>query len=78
MGHDGIPSGPHYVAAARFDLALAHLGQGDLEAVGEHLAPVLQSTEAGKGPARAGRGIRTPLLWCATHNCFLPRILLIR
>ena len=35
-----------YLAAARFDLALAHLGRGDLEAVGEHLAPVLQSTEA--------------------------------
>jgi hypothetical protein len=35
-----------YLAAARFDLALAHLGRSDLEAVGEHLAPVLQSTEA--------------------------------
>jgi hypothetical protein len=36
-----------YIAAARFGLALAHLGRSDLEAVGEHLAPVLQSTEAG-------------------------------
>ncbi|MGH3801933.1 MAG: helix-turn-helix domain-containing protein, partial [Pseudonocardiaceae bacterium] len=35
-----------YVAAARFDLALAYLGRGDLDAVGEHLAPVLQSTQA--------------------------------
>jgi hypothetical protein len=35
-----------YLAAARFDLALAHLGRGDLDAVGEHLAPVLRSTSA--------------------------------
>jgi hypothetical protein len=35
-----------YIAAARFDLALAHLGRGDLEAVREHLAPVLRSTSA--------------------------------
>ncbi|MBV9163418.1 MAG: hypothetical protein JO281_18120 [Pseudonocardiales bacterium] len=35
-----------YIAVARFDLALAHLGRGDLEAVGEHLAPVLRSTQA--------------------------------
>ncbi|MGH4017185.1 MAG: hypothetical protein ACRDSL_25310 [Pseudonocardiaceae bacterium] len=36
-----------YVAAARFDLVLAHLGRGDLEAVGEHLAPILHATDAG-------------------------------
>ncbi|MBV9140250.1 MAG: hypothetical protein JO115_04940 [Pseudonocardiales bacterium] len=35
-----------YVVAARFDLALAHLARGDLEAVREHLAPVLRSTQA--------------------------------
>ena len=35
-----------YIAAARFDLALAHLAQGDLDAVSEHLAPVLRSTQA--------------------------------
>ncbi|MGH3900085.1 MAG: hypothetical protein ACRDTA_17960 [Pseudonocardiaceae bacterium] len=35
-----------YIAAARFDLALAHLARGDLDAVREHLAPVLQSTQA--------------------------------
>ncbi|MGH3833342.1 MAG: hypothetical protein ACRDRS_23395, partial [Pseudonocardiaceae bacterium] len=35
-----------YIAAARFDLALAHLARGDLDAVGEHLAPILRSTQA--------------------------------
>jgi hypothetical protein len=35
-----------YLAAARFDLALAHLARGDLEAVGEHLAPILRTTSA--------------------------------
>ncbi|MBV9141604.1 MAG: hypothetical protein JO115_11920 [Pseudonocardiales bacterium] len=35
-----------YIAAARFDLALAHLGRGELDAVSEHLAPVLHSTQA--------------------------------
>jgi hypothetical protein len=35
-----------YVAAARFDLALVHLARGDLDAVSEHLAPVLRSTQA--------------------------------
>jgi hypothetical protein len=35
-----------YIVAARFDLALAHLGRGDLDAVSEHLAPVLRSTDA--------------------------------
>lgn len=35
-----------YIAAARFDLALAHLARGDLDAVSEHLAPVLRSTRA--------------------------------
>jgi hypothetical protein len=35
-----------YIAAARFDLALAHLARGDLDAVSEHLAPVLRSTQA--------------------------------
>jgi hypothetical protein len=35
-----------YVAAARFDLALAHLARGDLDAVSEHLAPVLRATDA--------------------------------
>ncbi|MGH3813856.1 MAG: hypothetical protein ACRDUV_15625, partial [Pseudonocardiaceae bacterium] len=31
-------------AGARFDLALAYLGKGDLQAVGEHLAPILGAT----------------------------------
>ncbi|MGH3694951.1 MAG: hypothetical protein ACRDRX_13355 [Pseudonocardiaceae bacterium] len=35
-----------YLVAARFDLAIAHLGRGELEAVGEHLAPILRSTDA--------------------------------
>ncbi len=35
-----------YLAAARFDLARAHLARGELDAVGEHLAPVLGSTRA--------------------------------
>jgi hypothetical protein len=35
-----------YVAAARFNLARAHLARGELDAVGEHLAPVLRSTRA--------------------------------
>lgn len=35
-----------YIVAARFDLALAHLARGDLDAVREHLAPVLRSTPA--------------------------------
>jgi len=35
-----------HLAAARFDLALAHLARGELDAVGEHLAPVLGSTQA--------------------------------
>ncbi|MGH3808662.1 MAG: hypothetical protein ACRDRU_18950 [Pseudonocardiaceae bacterium] len=35
-----------YIAAARFNLALAHLAQGDLDAVSEHIAPVLRSTQA--------------------------------
>jgi hypothetical protein len=35
-----------HLAAARFDLALAHLARGDLDAVSEHLAPVLGSTQA--------------------------------
>ncbi|MGH3888483.1 MAG: hypothetical protein ACRDSZ_18300 [Pseudonocardiaceae bacterium] len=35
-----------YVAAARFDLASAHLARGELEAVGEHLAPILHTTHA--------------------------------
>ncbi len=35
-----------YIASARFDLALAYLGKGDLEAVGEHLAPILRATGA--------------------------------
>ncbi|MGH3901292.1 MAG: hypothetical protein ACRDTA_24190 [Pseudonocardiaceae bacterium] len=35
-----------YLAAARFDLALAYLARGELEAVGEHLAPILRSTDA--------------------------------
>ncbi len=39
------PSALH-IGAARFDLALAHLAQGDLDAVREHLAPVLLSTPA--------------------------------
>ncbi len=33
-------------AGARFDLALAYLGKGDLAAVGEHLAPILGATTA--------------------------------
>lgn len=37
---------PQYLASARFDLALAYLGRGDVEAVGEHLAPVLRTTNA--------------------------------
>ena len=35
-----------HLAAARFDLALAHLARGDLDAASEHLAPVLRSTRA--------------------------------
>ncbi|MGH3915618.1 MAG: hypothetical protein ACRDTC_19760 [Pseudonocardiaceae bacterium] len=35
-----------YVTAARFDLALARLDQGELDAVGEHLAPILHATNA--------------------------------
>ncbi|MGH3720868.1 MAG: tetratricopeptide repeat protein [Pseudonocardiaceae bacterium] len=35
-----------YVAAARFNLASAYLARGDLDAVGEHLAPILRSTQA--------------------------------
>ncbi|MGH8920862.1 MAG: hypothetical protein ACRD0H_21445, partial [Actinomycetes bacterium] len=35
-----------YVAAARFDLALAYLARRELDAVGEHLAPILHSTHA--------------------------------
>ena len=35
-----------YIAAARFDLALAHLARGDLNAVSEHLTPVLRATQA--------------------------------
>ncbi|SMD20633.1 helix-turn-helix domain-containing protein [Kibdelosporangium aridum] len=35
-----------FVAAARIDLARAHLARGDLDAVGEHLSPVLRSTVA--------------------------------
>ncbi|MGH3915260.1 MAG: hypothetical protein ACRDTC_17915 [Pseudonocardiaceae bacterium] len=35
-----------YIASARFDLALAYLGKGQLEAVGEHLAPILGATGA--------------------------------
>lgn len=35
-----------YVAASRFDLAHAYLGKGELEAVGEHLAPILRATDA--------------------------------
>ncbi len=33
-------------AGARFDLALAHLGRSELDAVGEHLAPILNTTDA--------------------------------
>ncbi|MGH3928993.1 MAG: hypothetical protein ACRDTF_03335, partial [Pseudonocardiaceae bacterium] len=33
-----------YVAYARFNLAHAYLGKGDLDAVGEHLAPILHAT----------------------------------
>ncbi|MGH3915510.1 MAG: hypothetical protein ACRDTC_19200 [Pseudonocardiaceae bacterium] len=39
------PNAP-FIAAARFDLALAYLGLEELEAVGEHLAPILCSTDA--------------------------------
>ncbi|MGH3874850.1 MAG: hypothetical protein ACRDSR_25660 [Pseudonocardiaceae bacterium] len=35
-----------YLAAARFDLALAYLGRSELDAVGEHLAPILHTTHA--------------------------------
>jgi hypothetical protein len=35
---------PQFVAAASIDLARAHLARGDLDAVGEHLAPILSST----------------------------------
>jgi hypothetical protein len=35
-----------FIAAARFDLALAHLARGDLDAVSEHFAPVLRATHA--------------------------------
>ncbi|MGH3912564.1 MAG: hypothetical protein ACRDTC_04025, partial [Pseudonocardiaceae bacterium] len=35
-----------YVAATRFNLAHAYLGKGDLDAVGEHLAPILHATTA--------------------------------
>ncbi|MGQ0778708.1 MAG: hypothetical protein ACT4NY_30560 [Pseudonocardiales bacterium] len=35
-----------YIACARFILAHAYLAKGDLEAVGEHLAPILQATDA--------------------------------
>ncbi|MGH3905081.1 MAG: hypothetical protein ACRDTE_12940 [Pseudonocardiaceae bacterium] len=37
---------PTYIAGARFILAHAYLGKGELEAVGEHLAPILHSTDA--------------------------------
>ncbi|MGH3916636.1 MAG: hypothetical protein ACRDTC_24970, partial [Pseudonocardiaceae bacterium] len=33
-----------YIAYARFNLAHAYLGKGELEAVGEHLAPILHAT----------------------------------
>jgi ATP/maltotriose-dependent transcriptional regulator MalT len=42
---EGQPK-PLYLATARFVLASAHLAQGDLDAVREHLAPVLRSTQA--------------------------------
>ena len=42
-----------YVVAARFDLALAHLARGDLDAVREHLLPVLQ-VHPGRVPHGAG------------------------
>ncbi|MGH4012803.1 MAG: hypothetical protein ACRDSL_02455 [Pseudonocardiaceae bacterium] len=35
---------PTYIAGARFALAHAHLGRDDLDAVGEHLAPILHTT----------------------------------
>jgi hypothetical protein len=35
-----------FVAAARIDLARAHLARGDLDAVSEHIAPVLTATDA--------------------------------
>lgn len=34
------------VAAARLDLARAHLAKGEIDAVREHIAPVLASTAA--------------------------------
>jgi hypothetical protein len=37
---------PTSIAGARFVLAHSYLGKGDLEAVGEHLAPILQTTDA--------------------------------
>ncbi|MGH3914228.1 MAG: hypothetical protein ACRDTC_12600, partial [Pseudonocardiaceae bacterium] len=37
---------PTYIAGARFILAHAYLGKGDLAAVGEHLAPILHATGA--------------------------------
>ena len=37
---------PTSIAGARFVLAHAHLSKGELEAVGEHLAPILRSTHA--------------------------------
>jgi ATP/maltotriose-dependent transcriptional regulator MalT len=35
-----------YIATARFILTSAHLARGDLDAVSEHLAPILRSTHA--------------------------------
>ncbi|MGH3791492.1 MAG: hypothetical protein ACRDQ9_11990 [Pseudonocardiaceae bacterium] len=35
-----------YIVAASFDLALAHLARGDLDAVSKHLVPVLRATGA--------------------------------
>ncbi|MGH3942648.1 MAG: hypothetical protein ACRDTG_29295 [Pseudonocardiaceae bacterium] len=35
-----------YIASARFILAHAYLTKGDLEAVGEHLVPILHTTTA--------------------------------
>lgn len=37
---------PTYIAGARFVLAHAYLARGELEAVGEHLAPILHATDA--------------------------------
>lgn len=37
---------PTYIAGARFVLAHAYLGRSELEAVGEHLAPILHATDA--------------------------------